>query len=1107
MIHTFTTNLDGIEKKTVKNMVNDFASSQFSTLMFEISEGLASGNLRLNDIGKFIGTLASFSSDPEWVIKIFLKEIFSKRDRLNQFRDGASGEYLKMPSKYTFLFSVSDWVTQNAKLQNYNYKGTAIDSVVNYLNSLTDAEFSSEIKSLANRYYRSKYLLNPNFFKSLKALFTDRDFLRYIVRESEVGTGYQLLWRDSVGAMIEAMNNGESIKLSRSMIPTTVRGNPVYIIEGGIWKRLSDLSNSYDFGAAHLYVYRKLSDGSRQIGIARIDNIENDLSNIVDTNGEIVELYEGFPVSDSRVIKGVWLSNSMGNLLISEVALDDFSIRSDQNSNWFEEFIEIENGELKSKLFMSYIIASGSKLTCFLQDTSLKFEDYEPYKKIFPDLPFSQERGVKFIREGRIVVDLSRNTEITEPKVNALYNIFFQITETSVGRTHVGVPRIIFSESALNLHSSDKRYTFKLYENILKNIRLKASGALFDSSSPIYNSQNKPHYDSADSNYWLNMITRFSISGDSISLTKVSKKEFFNAWLLLIQNELLVKNGPNWEIDPNSAFYDLKYLVFTNGDPNLPEKFTDNADFQGDETVQGFPNDFEIVEKLEIILHDMFGFTGYASLLFGLMTFSQTEFGGFRSDFVLLSRGDQQKLRRDFNIWTHDTQYLVSKKERGLYYMSIFLNGFEHNLGGTKITSRGPITDVLANLNPEREAFLYEYFEEYHPIDSLDFEDATNFFMEGYQSPSQNKIDSMNLMGRKKLYNYLVEKFEFIVNLIFSPSHLDGGAFTKYIQNPDNPDNWKYRTLKQGRSYIRMSIDNPISENNIVDDLRKILMSGRNGYISLNPPESGTTTAVSSNTLLQHMLVPISYNELVKYLSYDNLGTSANDVIYTLFMTFDTNSHTMPSGYNVNPKVFWQSREGDAIIEHAVDVYNEIISMFSEEVLGSSYYERQFSIKLYSDKGRGIYMDSISDRLKSYGMTDSTIDFHPNDQTELRNAIASMVFYLYFLPDAFAVIKVHNNNFLFADAFSLKTPEYVSDTDYSVPIGGEFIWDSNLGDLTRENYNAHINNFNGFSHQDIRSFFQRRDLESNFEVLLDLFNKLFRTEINRGINIMNFFEF
>jgi len=1104
-----TTDESGIRAGIVKDMVNDFASTQFSTLLFEISEGLTTGDFRLKDIRKFIGTLASFSSNPDWAVETFLKGLFTNH-RLNQLRKGSGGKDLKMPSKYTFLFALADWVTQSAELQKYNYKGTAIDSVVNYLNSLTKEEFKDKMVPLAKKYYPESHIksLSKNFFNSLKALFTNRDFLRYIVRSSEVGNGYQLLWRDSVGAAIEAQDNGNPIKLSRVMIPTTVRSNPVYIIESGTWKKLSDVSSNYDFEAAHLYVYRKLADGSAQVGITRIDNINNDFSSIVDTNGQVVDLYEGFPVSETRVIKGVWLSNSEGNLLISDVKLEDFSIRSDQNRNWFKEFIEVENGDLKNRLFMSYIISSGSKLTCYLQETSIKFENYRPFKKIFPDIPYSRVKGIEFIRDSNIVVDPDRNTEITEPKVNALYNIYFQMAETTVGKTKVGVPRIVFSESILNLHSSDKRYTFKLYENILKNIKLKASGALYDSSSPIYNSQNKPHYDSADSNYWLNMITRFSISGDKISLTKFSKKEFFNAWLLLIQNDLLVKNGPNWEIDPNSAFYDIKDMVFTNGDPNQPEKFTDNADFQGDETVQGFPNDFEIVEKLEIILDNRFGSIGYASLFTGLMTFSERKSGGFRSDFVIHNKKRQVRLRRDFNVWTHDTQYLTSKEGIGLYYMSIFLNGFEHTLEGTKITSKGLTTDVLTNLNPGREAFLYEYFQEYHPVDSLDFEDATNFFMEGYQSLDQNKIDAKNLVGRDKLYNYLVKKFDSMLENIFT----EPNSYTQYIQNPDNPDNWDYRTLKQGRSYIRASIDNPLSVNNIVNELRKILTSGRNGFISLNPPESGTTTAISSNMLLQHLLIPVSYNDLVKFLSYDNLGTLANDAMYTLFMTFDTNTHAMPSEYSINPKVFWQSRKGDkshgeAITEQAVDAYNEIISMFSEEALGSTYYERKFSIKFYSDKGRGVYIDSIADRFKSYGMIDYTVDFHPNDQTELRNAIASMVFYLYSLPDAFTVIKQHNNNFLFADAFSLKTPEYVSDTDYLSPIRGEFIWDSNLGELTRENYNNHINNFNGFSHQDIRSFFQRRDFESNFRILLELFNKLFRTEINRGINIMNFFEF
>ena len=45
------------------------------------------------------------------------------------------------------------------------------------------------------------------------------------------------------------------------------------------------------------------------------------------------------------------------------------------------------------------------------------------------------------------------------------------------------------------------------------------------------------------------------------------------------------------------------------------------------------------------------------------------------------------------------------------------------------------------------------------------------------------------------------------------------------------------------------------------------------------------------------------------------------------------------------------------------------------------------------------------------------------------------------------------------------------------------------------------------NYQDIRYFFQSRDFESNFEVLLDLFNDLFQRKVDRGINIENFFNF
>jgi len=486
------------------------------------------------------------------------------------------------------------------------------------------------------------------------------------------------------------------------------------------------------------------------------------------------------------------------------------------------------------------------------------------------------------------------------------------------------------------------------------------------------------------------------------------------------------------------------------------------------------------------------------------MTFSQTKSGGFISDFVKHTDSDLKSLLNKFNIKSlgHGRLYIYRKDTKAQFFVSVFLNGLEHALDGNLITSDGTINEIHTMTNPDRKAFLYEYFEEYNPIDSLDFEDAVDFLMGDYASLDQNKINDMCLVGGNKLYNFLDNKFELIMETIFTnPLY---SAFAQYIQNLDESDNWYYRTLKQGKSFIRMSIDNPLGGDNIADNLRKILTTGEDGTISLTS-DTGLYKAVSSNTLLQQLKIPISYDDLVNFLSYDNLGTTANDVMYRLFMTYDVHTAKMNPTYTINPRVYLKSHE-EVIRNQAVDAYQEIISMFDEEVIGSYYYG-DTSIKFYTDYGGGVSNHLIKNRLKKYGMVKSRIDFNTLDLADLRNAIASMVFYSYLLPDVFVNIKNKQKHILFADPFSLHTPEYIFDTILANPISGTFIWDLNQGGLTRENYNTRMNSFNGFSHEIIRNFFQERDFESNFKVLLEIFNKWFQNEIHSDINIVNLFEF
>jgi hypothetical protein len=52
---------------------------------------------------------------------------------------------------------------------------------------------------------------------------------------------------------------------------------------------------------------------------------------------------------------------------------------------------------------------------------------------------------------------------------------------------------------------------------------------------------------------------------------------------------------------------------------------------------------------------------------------------------------------------------------------------------------------------------LYEFFEEYQPTDSFDFEDALDFLMGDYPSLDQNRINDMSLVGGDIFYGFLVE--------------------------------------------------------------------------------------------------------------------------------------------------------------------------------------------------------------------------------------------------------------------------------------------------------------------------------------------------------------
>ena len=325
------------------------------------------------------------------------------------------------------------------------------------------------------------------------------------------------------------------------------------------------------------------------------------------------------------------------------------------------------------------------------------------------------------------------------------------------------------------------------------------------------------------------------------------------------------------------------------------------------------------------------------------------------------------------------------------------------------------------------------------------------------------------------------------------------GPYTMDEQFVNDVKIWEYRTRKQARNFLRIYLENPVSRHNFVLDLKKILYSGNDGFITLRASEgttSGLTSLYSGNEVFQDGLtIPITYDELVKLASLDNNGIFSDSILYTL------QSPSTPLSFNL----FW-ALEGEEIGNKLINAFNKLKDMFKDTNLGE-FKDREFDIRFYNDGGNGIGKRLIT-RFADFGITKSTnILFYPNDPTQLNNAIASMLVYLLILPDSFVDVKLSGGSpqrFMFADLFNLHTPDYVQAHSYSniqSTIQGTFMWDRNTGRLTRDNYNTYMNEFSRIFDHVAQHYFLGFDSLGD---ILETIEGLFRNKIDASIQLKDF---
>ena len=380
-----------LDWKAKEGLVNDLISIGFSTIFTE-PKGIA----KLVDIKDYKATIAIGADGDNNILDWIVQKLFTQRDSLKDFTRGSDPKNLKTPSKYAFLFAIADWVNSEAELGTYGTKPEAILAVKEFFNTFKDKnhknyrQLKTQIKSLATKFYRypNIQLVGSHLSNAVEQLFTNNNFLNDMI-QTTVDTGYRLLWENHFNVLIEEIGgDGKPIKLSRTSIPDSYNGEPVHILRNGEWIQLGTLESGYTFDAAYVYVYRKIEDEKIQLGLARIEDVKNDFSSLS------FELHEGFPTSDGRVLHDIWVSNSEGNILLSDVNLNDFSIRSDDNKHWYKVYFS-DSGQPLRNIFIGYIFNSGLKMTAYLQKIELDVQIYNPVTQFFPDIITQNIRHLK----------------------------------------------------------------------------------------------------------------------------------------------------------------------------------------------------------------------------------------------------------------------------------------------------------------------------------------------------------------------------------------------------------------------------------------------------------------------------------------------------------------------------------------------------------------------------------------------------------------------------------------------------------------------------------------------------------------------------------------
>jgi len=610
----------------------------------------------------------------------------------------------------------------------------------------------------------------------------------------------------------------------------------------------------------------------------------------------------------------------------------------------------------------------------------------------------------------------------------------------------------------LNLFSDIDRYSVSYFKKVLWSSEPEANDPLYDPQSEIYDASS-PLCDPDNRNHWIKFVTRFSIVNDKKVPNPVENKDFYKSWLLLIQNDLLKYDG--------GMFEDFRDIVFPPGQD--PLKFSVGPELTA--------NDLKIIESMDGVLKEVFGYPGFFLLFSGIMTFREnfktdSTFMDFKIDFILFTNFEFKKNLIKFGIKSlysnleENQIYSIKSRANSInrinVFSSILISGFSHFEKGKTITKN------LKVIPSSEQGFLKDYFNVYEPKNKLDYTKAKQSFL---RNDYQNYKDGLNLkegstFGRKKILSKVAEKIDVILEHIFVKTD----DYKKYAQFKDDPVFWHYWTAKIAKSYVRRFLDRPAGKSKKLDVERDLIRKVRDALmkhedcvlkIQASSDGSGRLSAYGSNELIkQGFTVVIPYHELYEMVKDD-------DILTTIAFYFEPKKQQQgkvsPPGYflDVNLELT------EELKAKFFEAYDLLLKMFKE---GDN---NKFILRFYTESGGGISAgNKIRDSYEKLGFEGYRYKFDRRQPAELHRAIQSILFYTFALPDVVVVVKTewlkdedfdYKPTFLLMDIFGILHPDHASRTTFSNKLSLHTAWtESGQGaKLSPEKYRDYTKKFGG----------------------------------------------